>query len=100
MTPSYWLVGRALSPPEGHGLQIGAMTRQRAAERSQLVEQHAPLLHMTMPLIAHTQIRNRGTIGGSLAHADPAADKRAIGGLQPTTSMLDSLLPTSRPMRC
>jgi len=67
-----------ITPEEGHGLQIGAMTRQRAAERSQLVEQHAPLLHMTMPLIAHTQIRNRGTIGGSLAHADPAAELPAV----------------------
>ena len=39
-----------------------------------LVAQHAPLLHETIPNIAHPQIRNRGTIGGSLAHADPAAE--------------------------
>jgi carbon-monoxide dehydrogenase medium subunit len=56
------------------GLCIGAMTRQRAIERSPLVAERAPLLHATMPYIAHTQIRNRGTIGGSLAHADPAAE--------------------------
>ena len=56
------------------GLLIGAMTRHRTVERSTLVARHAPLLHATMPYIAHVQIRNRGTIGGSLAHADPAAD--------------------------
>jgi carbon-monoxide dehydrogenase medium subunit len=55
-------------------LRIGAMTRQRRVERDALVAQHAPLLHAAMPHIAHPQIRNRGTIGGSLAHADPAAE--------------------------
>jgi len=60
------------------GLRIGAMTRQRAVERSALVGTHAPLLHAAMPLIAHVQIRNRGTIGGSLAHADPAAELPAV----------------------
>ena len=59
---------------ESQGLRIGAMTRQRDVERSDLVENHAPLLHETMPNIAHLQIRNRGTIGGSLAHADPSAE--------------------------
>ena len=56
------------------GLRMGAMTRQSTVERSALVARHAPLLHEAMPLIAHRQIRNRGTIGGSLAHADPAAE--------------------------
>jgi carbon-monoxide dehydrogenase medium subunit len=60
------------------GLAIGAMTRQRAVERSELVRERAPLLHETMPWVAHPQIRNRGTIGGSLAHADPAAELPAI----------------------
>jgi carbon-monoxide dehydrogenase medium subunit len=55
-------------------LRIGAMTRQSMVERSAEVTRHAPLLHEAMPLIAHRQIRNRGTIGGSLAHADPAAE--------------------------
>ena len=63
--------------PEG-GLRIGAMTRQRALEKSALIRQHAPLIHATMPYIAHVQIRNRGTIGGSLAHADPAAELPVI----------------------
>ncbi|HVS62112.1 MAG TPA: xanthine dehydrogenase family protein subunit M [Thermoanaerobaculia bacterium] len=63
---------------EDGGLAIGAMTRQRTVERSAPVRERAPLLHETMPHIAHPQIRNRGTIGGSLAHADPAAELPAI----------------------
>jgi carbon-monoxide dehydrogenase medium subunit len=59
-------------------LHIGAMTRQRTVERDALIAAGAPLLHDTMPYIAHTQIRNRGTIGGSLAHADPAAELPAV----------------------
>ena len=59
-------------------LRIGAMTRQRRVERDPLVAQRAPLLHETMPHIAHSQIRNRGTIGGSLVHADPAAELPVI----------------------
>jgi CO/xanthine dehydrogenase FAD-binding subunit len=59
-------------------LSIGAMTRHRQVERDALVAQHAPLLAETMPFIAHPQIRNRGTIGGSLAHADPAAELPAV----------------------
>ncbi|MCC6456616.1 MAG: xanthine dehydrogenase family protein subunit M [Caldilineaceae bacterium] len=60
------------------GLRIGAMTRQRQVEQSPLVAQRVPLLSAAMPLIAHVQIRNRGTIGGSLAHADPAAELPAV----------------------
>jgi carbon-monoxide dehydrogenase medium subunit len=63
---------------EDGGLLIGAMTRQRTVERSSLVAERAPLLAEAMPYIAHPQIRNRGTIGGSLAHADPAAELPAI----------------------
>lgn len=59
-------------------IAIGAMTRQRAAERSEVVREKLPLLHEAMTFIAHPQIRNRGTIGGSLAHADPAAELPAI----------------------
>jgi aerobic carbon-monoxide dehydrogenase medium subunit len=60
------------------GLRLGAMTRQRAVERSAVVADAAPLLAETMPYIAHAAIRNRGTIGGSLAHADPAAELPAV----------------------
>ncbi len=62
---------------DGH-LLIGAMTRQRAVERSSLVSERCPLLAEAMPQIGHVQIRNRGTIGGSLAHADPAAELPAV----------------------
>jgi len=60
------------------GLAIGAMTRQRALERSDLVRERCPLLAEAVPLIGHFQIRNRGTIGGSLVHADPAAELPAV----------------------
>ncbi|HMA35125.1 MAG TPA: xanthine dehydrogenase family protein subunit M [Chloroflexia bacterium] len=62
----------------GGGLRIGAMTRQRTVERSPLVATWAPLVAEAMPHIAHPQIRNRGTFGGSLAHADPAAELPAL----------------------
>ncbi len=60
------------------GLAIGGMTRQRAVERSAVVARLVPLIAETMPHIAHPAIRNRGTIGGSLAHADPAAELPAV----------------------
>jgi carbon-monoxide dehydrogenase medium subunit len=63
---------------EDGGLAIGAMTRQRDVERSALVRERSPLVAEVMPWIAHPQIRNRGTIGGSLAHADPAAELPAV----------------------
>ena len=56
------------------GLRVGALTRQRTVEESDEVARHAPLLKMAMPYIAHPAIRNRGTIGGSIAFADPAAE--------------------------
>ncbi|HEY7519118.1 MAG TPA: xanthine dehydrogenase family protein subunit M [Methylomirabilota bacterium] len=62
---------------DGH-LAIGAMTRQRAAETSPIVRERCPLLAEAMPQIGHVQIRNRGTIGGSLAHADPAGELPAV----------------------
>ena len=63
---------------EDAGLRIGAMTRHRTVERSDDVRKWAPLLHDAMPFIAHAAIRTRGTIGGSLAHADPAAELPAV----------------------
>lgn len=56
------------------GLRIGAMTRQARLERDPAVAGRAPLLHRAIPFVAHPQIRNRGTLGGSLAHADPASE--------------------------
>jgi carbon-monoxide dehydrogenase medium subunit len=59
-------------------LRIGAMTRQRAVERDPRIATLAPLLALAMPWIAHAEIRNRGTIGGSLSHADPCAELPAV----------------------
>jgi len=56
------------------GLRLGAMVRHAVVEKDPLVKEMAPLVHESMPLIATTQIRNRGTIGGSLAHADASAE--------------------------
>lgn len=67
-----------IRPSDDGGLRIGTMTRQRQVERDPLVAERAPLIHETMPYIAHPQIRNRGTFGGSLAHADPAAELPAV----------------------
>lgn len=66
-------LGYVRESPSG-GLSIGAMTRQRTVESHPLCAERAPLVHEAMPLVAHPQIRNRGTVGGSLAHADPAAE--------------------------
>ena len=55
-------------------LRIGALTRQVALERSELVGRRWPLLHKAVRFVGHPQIRTRGTVGGSVAHADPAAE--------------------------
>jgi CO/xanthine dehydrogenase FAD-binding subunit len=55
-------------------LRIGALTRHRDIERSRLVSLHCPLLAQAIRFVAHPVIRNRGTAGGSLSHADPAAE--------------------------
>ena len=53
---------------------IGATTRQAEAERSALVARRVPLLAKALPLVGHAPTRNRGTVGGSVANADPAAE--------------------------
>ena len=62
----------------GSGMTIGAMTRQRQIERSAEIGDKFPVISAAIPHIAHFQIRNRGTIGGSLAHSDPAAEIPAL----------------------
>jgi len=57
---------------------IGAMTREYVAEESETITDAVPLLAAALPLIGHEAIRSRGTIGGSLAHADPAAELPAV----------------------
>jgi aerobic carbon-monoxide dehydrogenase medium subunit len=62
-----------------HGwVTIGAMTREYVAEESHTITDAVPLLAAALPLIGHEAIRSRGTIGGSMAHADPAAELPAV----------------------
>jgi len=70
------------------GLSIGAMTTQRTIERSELVQRHCPLLLGALDHVGHQQTRNRGTIGGSLCHLDPAAELPVVAmALNPTLSI-------------
>ena len=59
---------------EGNVIRIGSMARERHLEFDSSIAKRTPLLHEAVPFIAHPQIRNRGTIGGSIVHADPAAE--------------------------
>ncbi len=59
-------------------LEIGAMTRQRDIEFSDLVRKTCPLMHEAIAQVGHRQTRNRGTLGGSLCHLDPAAELVAV----------------------
>ena len=58
----------------GDRIRIGALTRHCEIEVSPLIARHAPLLALAAPHIGHHAIRNRGTLGGSIAHADPSAE--------------------------
>ncbi|MCB1258778.1 MAG: FAD binding domain-containing protein, partial [Acidimicrobiales bacterium] len=62
----------------GDHLAVGALTRHRDLERSAVLAEHLPLLAHTAHLVGDPQVRNRGTIGGSLAHGDPASDLPAV----------------------
>jgi CO/xanthine dehydrogenase FAD-binding subunit len=77
---------------DGEWIRIGAMTRQREILGHPLLVQHAPLLTRAAPFIGHVQTRSRGTVGGSLAHADPSAE------LPVTMVALDAVL-TARSAR-
>src|SRR5262249_31347184 len=59
---------------EGHGLSIGALITHAQMEDSELLKRQGPLLPQTATTTADVQVRNRGTLGGSIAHADPAGD--------------------------
>jgi carbon-monoxide dehydrogenase medium subunit len=63
----------AIELKDGH-LELGALVRHAQAERSAQIARHAPLIALAIPHIAHPAIRNRGTVGGSIAYADPAAE--------------------------
>jgi CO/xanthine dehydrogenase FAD-binding subunit len=64
--------------PSGGTTRVGALTRYRALERDETFTQIFPLVGEALPHIAHPQIRNRGTLGGNLSHADPASELPAI----------------------
>lgn len=66
-------MGEIQEQPDG-GLRIGALTRHHALETSSIVKRLYPVMHAAMQHVAHLAIRNRGTIGGSITHADPAAE--------------------------
>jgi aerobic carbon-monoxide dehydrogenase medium subunit len=59
---------------KGKFIEIGALARHAQVERSELIARHAPLIALAVPYIGHPAIRNRGTFGGSIAFADPAAE--------------------------
>ena len=67
----------AISELDG-GVSLGAMARQRSAERSELIRERAPLVQQALGHVGHPTIRNRGTVGGSVAHSDPAAELPAV----------------------
>jgi CO/xanthine dehydrogenase FAD-binding subunit len=66
--------GLAFIEDAGDAVKIGALTRHHQLERSPVIAKHFPVLSCAMTHVAHLAIRNRGTIGGSLSHADPAAE--------------------------
>ncbi|MFN8704580.1 MAG: FAD binding domain-containing protein [Rhodospirillales bacterium] len=70
---------------ENGALVIGAMTRQRDLEFSDLVHRVCPILHEAIQHVGHRQTRNRGTVGGSLCHLDPSAELAAMAALHDAT---------------
>ena len=69
---------QGITQDDGGSLRVAAMTRQAVVERSTGVAELVPLLSRAVPYIGHFQIRNRGTVGGSVAHADPASELPAV----------------------
>jgi aerobic carbon-monoxide dehydrogenase medium subunit len=66
-------------------IEIGAMTRQRDIEFSELVHKQCPLMHEAIQHVGHRQTRNRGTIGGSLCHLDPSAELVTVAAAMDAT---------------
>jgi carbon-monoxide dehydrogenase medium subunit len=76
---------------EGGEVRIGALTRHAEVARSPLVARHLPLIAEAMPHVAHVAVRNRGTFGGSLALADPAAEMPACAVALDATLVVESV---------
>ena len=74
-------------------LEIGAMTRQRDLEFSDVVRARCPLMHEAIRLVGHRQTRNRGTLGGSLCHLDPSAELVSVA------AALDATVTVAGPQR-
>jgi len=72
------IAGLSYIREDGEALEIGAMTRQRDLEFSEVVKARCPLMHEALLQVGHRQTRNRGTIGGSLSHLDPAAELPSV----------------------
>jgi carbon-monoxide dehydrogenase medium subunit len=68
------IVGLNVIAETSEAIHVGALTRHYQLETSPLITRHLPVLSCAMTHVAHLAIRNRGTVGGSLAHADPAAE--------------------------
>jgi aerobic carbon-monoxide dehydrogenase medium subunit len=68
------IAGLAFIEEEGETVRIGSMTRQRRLESDPLIAAKLPLLHEALRWVGHLPTRSRGTIGGSIAHADPSAE--------------------------
>lgn len=75
---------------EGDELAIGAMTRHATAAASPLVAEYCPLMGAAYPYIGHKAVRNRGTVGGNLCHADPASENPAVAIASGATLVLQS----------
>ena len=81
---------------DGGTLHIGAMTRQREVQQSGLVHTHVPLLQAALAHVGHQQTRNRGTLGGSLCHLDPAAELITAASALDATLVAESARGTRR----
>ena len=88
--------GLGFIEPDGGGLRIGALCRHHALETSDLVRSRFPVLNDAMAHVAHLAIRNRGTIGGSLSHADPAAELPMMAMLLDATIIVTGRERTTR----
>jgi carbon-monoxide dehydrogenase medium subunit len=77
----------------GDVLRVGAMCRQRDLELSPIVRSHCPIIREALLLVGHRQTRNRGTLGGSLCHLDPAAELVAVA------AALDAVVTVAGPSR-
>ena len=79
---------------EGEVLEVGAMTRQRDIEFSDVVKEAFPLMHEAVQQIGHRQTRNRGTLGGSLCHLDPSAELVTVAAAVDATVVVASKVGT------